>query len=140
MATENAGTAGTSTDSSGVTYVPCAPNQQVPSENASGTAGQGVRLGNGETAEMHQEIATTHRTALTLTADLRRYAPEINWDYAIIQRVNPTDLSSKLIWMNPRKAILEHDEASNLELQAGDIVTIFSQTSVFRRGKALVTS
>jgi protein involved in polysaccharide export with SLBB domain len=62
--------------------------------------------------------------------DVRRYAPEINWDYAIIQRVNPQDLSSKLIWMNPRKAILERDEESNLELQPGDIVTIFSQRDI----------
>lgn len=62
--------------------------------------------------------------------DLRTYAPEINWDYAIIQRVNPQDLSSQLIWMSPRKAILEHDEQANLELQAGDIVTIFSQRDI----------
>jgi protein involved in polysaccharide export with SLBB domain len=62
--------------------------------------------------------------------DLRRSSPEINWDYAIIQRVNLQDLTSKLLWINPRKAILEHDEASNLELQAGDIVTIFSQKDI----------
>ena len=62
--------------------------------------------------------------------DVRHYAPEINWDYAIIQRVNPVDLSSKLVWMSPRKAILEHDESSNLELQPGDIVTIFSQRDI----------
>jgi protein involved in polysaccharide export with SLBB domain len=62
--------------------------------------------------------------------DVRRYSPEINWDYAIIQRVNPEDLSSKLIWMSPRKAILERDEASNLELQPGDIITIFSQRDI----------
>jgi protein involved in polysaccharide export with SLBB domain len=62
--------------------------------------------------------------------DVRRYSPEINWDYAIIQRVNPEDLSSRLIWMSPRKAVLEHDEASNLELQPGDIVTIFSQRDI----------
>ncbi len=62
--------------------------------------------------------------------DLRRYAPEIDWNYAIIQRVNPEDLSSQLLWINPRKAILEHDEASNLELQPGDIVTIFSQRDI----------
>jgi protein involved in polysaccharide export with SLBB domain len=62
--------------------------------------------------------------------DVRRYAPEINWDYAIIQRVNPIDLTSKLLWMSPRKAILERDEASNLELQPGDIVTIFSQRDI----------
>lgn len=62
--------------------------------------------------------------------EVRQYAPEINWDYAIIQRVNPQNLTSKLIWMNPRKAILEHDEESNLELQPGDIVTIFSQRDI----------
>jgi len=65
-----------------------------------------------------------------IAEDVRRYAPEINWDYAIIQRVNPVDLSSKLVWMSPRKAIIEKDEGSNLELQAGDIVTIFSQRDI----------
>lgn len=62
--------------------------------------------------------------------EVRSYAPEINWDYAIIQRVNPKDLSSKLIWMSPRKAIIEKDPDSNLELEPGDIVTIFSQREI----------
>ena len=69
-------------------------------------------------------------TVRDIAEDVRRYAPEINWDYAIIQRVNPTDLTSKLLWMSPRRAILEHDEASNLELQPGDIITIFSQRDI----------
>ncbi len=69
-------------------------------------------------------------TVRDIAEDVRRYAPEINWDYAIIQRVNPIDLTSKLLWMSPRKAILEHDEASNLELEPGDIVTIFSQRDI----------
>jgi protein involved in polysaccharide export with SLBB domain len=116
------------TNSSGVTYVPCQPGEQTPLESAN--QGGERSLGNRETADMHEEIARTQRTSRNLTLDLRRYAPEINWDYAIIQRVNPTDLSSKLIWMSPRKAILEHDEASNLELQPGDIITIFSQRDI----------
>ena len=69
-------------------------------------------------------------TVRDIAEDVRRYAPEVNWDYAIIQRVNPTDLTCKLVWMSPRKAILEHDEVSNLELQPGDIVTIFSQRDI----------
>ena len=121
-------TADSRTDSSGVTYVPCQPGEQTAAEAANPTGQRS--LGNRETADMHEEIATTQRTARNLTSDLRRYAPEINWDYAIIQRVNPTDLSSKLIWMSPRKAILENDEGSNLELQPGDIVTIFSQRDI----------
>jgi polysaccharide biosynthesis/export protein len=75
--------------------------------------------------------ATPYPNVVTdIAEDVRRYAPEINWDYAIIQRVNPVDLSSKLVWMSPRKAIIEKDEASNLELQPGDIVTIFSQRDI----------
>src|SRR4029079_11147623 len=96
--TENAGTAVTSADS-GVIYVPCVPGRQVPGESFSIAPDERVPLGNRETAEMHQDTAATQRTATNLTADLRRYAPEINWDYAIVQRVNPTDLTSKLIWM-----------------------------------------
>jgi protein involved in polysaccharide export with SLBB domain len=77
-----------------------------------------------------EDNAANPSMARNVAEDVRRYSPEINWDYAIIQRVNPVDLSSKLIWMSPRKAILEHDDASNLELQAGDIVTIFSQRDI----------
>jgi protein involved in polysaccharide export with SLBB domain len=83
-----------------------------------------------------QSPATTFDTGANpnivrnVAEDLRRYAPEINWDYAIIQRVNPQNLSSKLVWMSPRKAIIEHDEKSNIELLPGDIVTIFSQRDI----------
>jgi protein involved in polysaccharide export with SLBB domain len=73
---------------------------------------------------------TNPNTVRDLAADVRRYAPEIDWDYAIIQRVNPLDLSSKLIWISPKKVILEHDQTANLELEPGDIVTIFSQRDV----------
>ncbi len=68
--------------------------------------------------------------ARNIVDDVRRSAPEINWDYAIIQRVNPQDLSSRLLWFSPRKTIIEKDEATNLELQPGDIVTIFSQRDI----------
>ena len=76
-----------------------------------------------------KQVSSSPR-ARTLVEELRSYAPEINWDYAIIQRVNPVDLTSQLIWLSPRKAILEHDANSNLELQAGDIITIFSQRDI----------
>ncbi len=76
------------------------------------------------------ESSASSNVVRNVAENVRRYSPEINWDYAIIQRVNPEDLSSKLLWLSPRKAILEHDEASNLELQPGDIVTIFSQRDI----------
>jgi protein involved in polysaccharide export with SLBB domain len=89
------------------------------------------RTGN-DSSSRNQRASATEANSNTrnVAEDLRRYAPEINWDYAIIQRVNPVDLTSKLLWISPRKAILERDDASNLELQVGDIVTIFSQRDI----------
>ena len=69
-------------------------------------------------------------TRHTLTSDLHRASPEINWSYAIIQRVNPVDLSTRLLAFDLGKAVLEGDAANNLALESGDIVTIFSQTDI----------
>jgi len=81
-------------------------------------------------SQMYGDNSPNPNIVKNVAEDLRRYAPEIDWNYATIQRVNPEDLSSKLLWMSPRKAILERDEESNLELQPGDIVTIFSQRDI----------
>ncbi len=62
--------------------------------------------------------------------DVKRNAPEINWDYAVIQRMSARDLSTELLPFNLGKAVLEHDQSANLPLQAGDIVTIFSQADL----------
>lgn len=115
-------------DSSNVVYIPCDTNEEQRSQEAL-RGSQRNPLGSQRTGP-EEDATTTQRTARSLTMDLRRYAPEINWDYAIVQRVNPVNLTSTLLWVSPRKAILEHDEASNLELQAGDIVTIFSQRDI----------
>ncbi len=102
--------------------------QQNPPANASSPTGE-ASLASRQGSQTSGGGANPN-TVRDVAEDVRRYAPEINWDYAIIQRVNPQDLTSKLIWMNPRKAILEGDEQSNLELQPGDIVTIFSQRDI----------
>ncbi|HVP55520.1 MAG TPA: SLBB domain-containing protein [Candidatus Eisenbacteria bacterium] len=62
--------------------------------------------------------------------DVRRTVPDINWDYAVVQRMDPQDLSTRLIPFNLGLAILERDNANNVVLQPGDIVTIFSQSDL----------
>lgn len=69
-------------------------------------------------------------TSADLVADIRSSAPEINWDYALIQRVNPVDLSTQLISFDLGKAIIDKDPSVNPALQSGDIVTIFSQKDI----------
>jgi len=111
-------------------YVPCEPIDQDTSENPSSSPDDRTSSSNQDRSQTYGNNLANERNAKNVTTDLRRYVPEINWDYAIIQRVNPTDLTSKLLWMSPRKAIIEHDEESNVELQPGDIVTIFSQRDI----------
>jgi polysaccharide biosynthesis/export protein len=65
----------------------------------------------------------------------RRISPEkvfaeINWDYAVVERLSETDFSSTLIPFNLGKAILENDPAHNVALRPGDIVTIFSKEDI----------
>ncbi len=57
-------------------------------------------------------------------------APDINWSYAVIERQNPQDLTTKLIPFDLGKLVQENDERQNLEVLSGDVVTIFSQLDI----------
>jgi polysaccharide biosynthesis/export protein len=52
---------------------------------------------------------------------------DINWDYAMIERLDTAKVTTLLIPFNLGKAILEGDPEQNMELHAGDIITVFSQ-------------
>ena len=67
---------------------------------------------------------STQKTSVT------QQAPEIDWDYADIQRLDPDSLKTVLISFDLGKLVLGHDEAQNLELQPGDVVTIFSEADI----------
>ncbi|GAA5012520.1 SLBB domain-containing protein [Massilia kyonggiensis] len=54
----------------------------------------------------------------------------INWDYAVIERVNRADLSTKLIPFNLSAVFSNPNGLDNIQLQPGDTVTIFSQEDV----------
>jgi len=62
--------------------------------------------------------------------EVKRDVPEINWDYAVIQRMDPQDLTTRLIPFDLGKVVLEGDEQNNLALEPSDIVTIFSQADL----------
>jgi len=55
---------------------------------------------------------------------------EINWDYALIERLNRNDLTVSLIPFNLANALSDDKSKDNEKLQPGDIVTVFSDTDV----------
>lgn len=57
-------------------------------------------------------------------------APEIDWDYADVLRLDPSTLKTSLLPFDLGKLILEHDTTQDLELQPGDVVTVFSEADI----------
>ena len=62
-----------------------------------------------------------------LRVEVRRHYDEINWDYAVIERLDYSDLTPLLITFNLGRAIIEGDQSNNVPLRPGDVVTIFSK-------------
>ena len=53
-------------------------------------------------------------------------APDIDWSYAVIERLSSVNLTTSLLTFNLGKVVLDGDQSQNLELLPGDVVTIFS--------------
>ncbi|HYL93973.1 MAG TPA: SLBB domain-containing protein, partial [Alphaproteobacteria bacterium] len=87
-----------------------AKKQDVPDE----------RIGKTEMQKVKQE---------ELKNEVKRSTAEINWEYAVIQRLDPNDLTSHLVPFNLGRAIAG-DDVSNVVLEPGDVITIFSQADM----------
>ena len=61
---------------------------------------------------------------------VRLPAPEIDWDYAVIERLNRETLKTELIPFDLGKLVLQHDASQDLELQPNDVVSIFSEADI----------
>lgn len=66
----------------------------------------------------------------SLEQRVRSMVDEINWDYAVIERLDREQLRTRLIPFNLGRAVLHGDETQNLPLQPGDVVTVLSQNDL----------
>jgi protein involved in polysaccharide export with SLBB domain len=57
-------------------------------------------------------------------------AAQTNWNQAVIERLDPSTMTTRLIPFQLGKLVLEHDSTQDLDLQPGDIVTIFAQQDI----------
>ena len=87
-------------------------------------AAQSNRAGLNEAND--RSVTQSKRAGVTISERVRGMVDQINWDYAVIERLNKAELRTQLIPFNLGKAIVQKDPAHNLELQAGDVVTIMS--------------
>jgi protein involved in polysaccharide export with SLBB domain len=57
-------------------------------------------------------------------------APDIDWNYAVIERQDKQTLKTTLIPFDLGKLVLDHDASQDLPLEPGDVVTIFSSADI----------
>ena len=62
--------------------------------------------------------------------DIQPPAPDINWDYAVVERLDRNTLTTSLLPFNLGKAVIDHDASADLTLEPRDIVTILSTADV----------
>ena len=103
-----------------------------------GNNGQGESLINpsdrtltrGSLADEQQSVSSRTIASQGKRNEIQIPAPEIDWSYAVIQRLDPSTLKSSLVPFNLQRLLQDHDSTQNFELQPGDIVTILSQADV----------
>jgi protein involved in polysaccharide export with SLBB domain len=62
--------------------------------------------------------------------DILRNVPEVNWDYAVVERLDSESLQTKLLPFNLGRAIAGENSDDNLPLMPGDVITVFSKDDI----------
>jgi protein involved in polysaccharide export with SLBB domain len=62
--------------------------------------------------------------------EVRNLLEEVNWDYALVERLDAKAVRSTLIPFNLGRAVLNRDPRDDLELLPGDVVTVFGVNDV----------
>jgi protein involved in polysaccharide export with SLBB domain len=97
--------------------------------NGSGATTQDKANGNSK-----DKTSTNPRSALNAeglySEVLGNTRAEVNWDYAVIERLKKEDLTTTLIPFNLGRALAEKDTTDNPLLEEGDVITIFSKDEI----------
>jgi polysaccharide biosynthesis/export protein len=88
----------------------------------------------GPPAERRDDMSATSdlsgNSRTTMIATVGQNNAEINWEYAVIERLDDHDLSTRLIPFRLVNAIDNRASPDNQLLRAGDVVTIFSRADL----------
>ena len=102
-------------------------DQSSSQQNQNPSAQQ--RAGNSPLASAQSFSASRFLPSAQRT-EVRALAPEIDWDYAVIERLDMETLKTVLLPFDLGKLVLQHDPSQDLELEAGDVVSIFSEADI----------
>jgi len=108
--------------------------QTLKSALTQGVSTGGVQVGaTGSSSTIGSQLTQIHNGGggvQTKQNDVHLAAPDINWDYAVIERLDAETLKTSLIPFDLGRLVLNHDASQDLVLQPGDTITIFSQADI----------
>ena len=115
------------------------PSQAVPQKDQYGQQplnGQQVsnlraeQRGSSSSLAAQQMVSSDRVRGTSQHTEVRALAPEIDWNYAVVERMDPETLKMTLVPFDLGKLVMQHDASQDLELQAGDVVSIFSEADI----------
>jgi protein involved in polysaccharide export with SLBB domain len=105
------------------------PIEQAASSGADKPAG--LSLHDQLDARLKAQLPKVETTPMqTLTDLVGQGIEEVNLDYATVERFSRKDLSSELIAFNLGKVLANPQDPENIQLQPGDVLTVFSAEDV----------
>lgn len=108
-------------------FVATTDDQSAAGEPPAKTQRTGNRSIVGEVETTQKETTNGAAAAPVPVAGVPSPSGETDWDYAVIERRDPSTMNTSLISFDLGKLVLEHDSLEDLALQPGDSVTIFSR-------------
>ena len=86
--------------------------------------------GGGTVASQSGQTQGSGESTQNKRTEVKISAPEIDWSYAVVERLDPNTLKTSLVSFDLGKLVLNHDTTQDLPLQPGDVVTVFSQADI----------
>jgi protein involved in polysaccharide export with SLBB domain len=87
-------------------------------------------IGGGSLADEQRMARTENTSTARYLNDVSLMTPEIDWSYAVIERMDPVTLQTTLIPFDLGKLVREHDPSQDLAVMPHDVITIFSQADI----------
>jgi polysaccharide export outer membrane protein len=98
--------------------------------SAMGAGASQDSLTRGTLADQQQAAESSSLATRGRRTDIKIPAPEIDWSFATIERLDPETLRNSLVPFNLGRLVQSHDSSQDVELHVGDVVTILSQTDI----------
>jgi len=102
-----------------------APQLAVSAGSGNQSNGTGTPTGTAQLADSLSAASSSARPE-----SLESPAAQTNWNQAVIERLDTATMTTRLIPFQLGKLVLEHDISQDLELQPGDVITIFAQQDI----------